>query len=87
MSQSLFPCLEARILGGAFIHERWGDCSDSRLVALCESDWTATVLAKALAADERPETNRAWIITDARGGSQQVWDRARVDAEKAKEPK
>ena len=87
MSDYVSPCLEARILGGAFVHQRWGDLSDCRLVALCDGEWTANKLAKALASSDRGDDRCAWVVTDACGGSQQVWNRARVDAEKAKEPK
>lgn len=80
-----FPCLRAEIVGGAFVHERWGDLGNARLIALCESTWAARQLAMALAGKDAPETSRAFVITDSNGGPQEVWHRARVDAERAKE--
>ena len=84
MSETIFPCLEARILGGAFVHEGWGDISCARLVALFDSDWNASLFAKMMAAAEKPDSTRHWIVTDSRGGAQQRWNRRRIDSEKAK---
>lgn len=79
------PCLEARIVGGAFVHEQWGLLENARLIALCDSEWTALHLCRELASHAHLEDARRWIITDARGGDQQIWTRARVDAERAKQ--
>lgn len=82
---SNFPCLEARILGGAFVHEGWTPLCDTRLIALCESAYVASDLCRALAARLSEDDGRHYIVTDARGGEQQIWNRARLlrEAEKA----
>lgn len=77
---SKYPCLRAEMNGGAYVHERWDGCDGARLVALCESDWTATILAKALASQDGKD-QRSWVVTDCHGGDQQVWNRARIEAE------
>lgn len=78
-----FPCLEARILGGAFVHECWGSDTGGRLTALCESKWHAESYAKELAGNEPVDSTRFWAVTDSRG-EQSFWTRKRVDAERAK---
>lgn len=76
-----FPCLEARMPGGAFVHESWADSSEPRLIALLDSDWTAKTLCQQLASADTPESGRSWIITDSRG-RQQIWNRKLIDAER-----
>jgi hypothetical protein len=77
-------CLEAKILGGAYLHERWSDLSDCSLVALCQSNYHAELLARALAENATLEDGRSWVVTDSHGGSQQVWNRARIEREATK---
>lgn len=79
----MFPCLEARIMGGAFLHECWSSDTGGRLVALCDSKWSAETIAKELAGKESEDSGRFWAVTDSRG-EQSFWTRKRIDAERAK---
>lgn len=80
---SKYPCLRAEMNGGAYVHERWDGLNGARLVALCESEWTAITLAKALAAGDAND-QRSWVVTDSQGSDQQAWNRARLEADAVK---
>lgn len=79
-----FACLEAKMIGGAFVHEQWRDLSDGHLVALCRSRYDAIEFAKTLARRDNAASGRVWIVTDARGSPQDKWTHERITDADAK---
>ena len=70
---------------GAFVHEKWGDLPDARLVAICDGGYVATLFAQTLARSSSETNQQSYVVTDLSAGSQEYWNRERVEAWDAKQ--